>query len=195
MKKTFLSLLLLAGISTASIAQEGSVLVYGNAGFSSNKDAGNSKTTTYSFSPGVGYQFSENWTAGIGLGLNGSKTDVSNTGDVFKSSQFNVGPFVRYTQKLSDIFSLFGQANFNYLSSKFEPVNQPTRKTNGFNVGIIPAVQMNVKNGFALNFGFGGIEFGSQKVDAPGANSSNSFNFTFGQQVNFGISKNFGGKK
>lgn len=195
MKKTFLSLLLLAGISTASIAQEGSVLVYGNAGFSSNKSASDSKSSSYTLNPGVGYQFSENWTAGLAFGVNGSRSEIGTSGNFNKTTGFEVGPFVRYTHKISDLFSLFGQANANYTTSEFKPFTGTGSTVNGFNLGIIPAVQLNVKNGFALNFGFGGIEFESQKFDAPGAEASNSFNFTFGQQVNFGISKNFGGKK
>jgi len=193
MKKTILSLMLMAGITTAALAQEGSVLVYGNAGLSSNKIADDSKSSSYSILPGIGYQFSENWTAGLSFGVYGSRSEFGAT--VNKNNGFSVGPFVRYTHKISDLFSLFGQADVNYNSSKFTPFGNPSTTVNGFNVGIIPAVQMNVKNGFALNFGFGGIEYGSSKVDAPGANSSNSFNLTFGQQVNFGISKNFGGKK
>lgn len=193
MKKTILSLMLMAGITTAALAQEGSVLVYGNAGLSSNKIANDSKSSSYSILPGIGYQFSENWTAGLSFGVYGSRSEFGTT--VNKNNGFSVGPFVRYTHKISDLFSLFGQADVNYNSSKSTSFGDPSTTVNGFNVGIIPAVQMNVKNGFALNFGFGGIEYGSSKVDAPGANSSNSFNLTFGQQVNFGISKNFGGKK
>ncbi len=195
MKKTILLLMLMAGITTAALAQEGSVLVYGNAGLSSNKNANDSKSSSYSIRPGIGYQFSENWTAGLSFGVDGSRSELGTTGNFNKINGFSVGPFVRYTHKISDLFSLFGQADVNYNSSKFTPFGNPSTTVNGFNVGIIPAVQMNVKNGFALNFGFGGIEYGSSKVDAPGANSSNSFNLTFGQQVNFGISKNFGGKK
>jgi hypothetical protein len=193
MKKTFLSLLLLAGISTASFAQQGSVLVYGNAGFSSTKNASDSKSFNYSFSPGLGYQFSEKWTVGLELGANGSRSEIGITGNFNKSSGYAAGPFVRYTKNLSDLVSLFGQASFNYTSAKSEPFNNPSTTVNGFNLGIIPAVQLNVKNGFALNFGFGGIKYGSSKVDVPGAKASNTLSFTFGQQVNFGISKNFGG--
>jgi len=193
MKKTILSLMLMAGITTAALAQEGSVLVYGNAGLSSNKIADDSKSSSYSILPGIGYQFSENWTAGLSFGVYGSRSEFGTT--VNKNNGFSVGPFVRYTHKISDLFSLFGQADVNYNSSKSTSFGDPSTTVNGFNVGIIPAVQMNVKNGFALNFGFGGIEYGSSKVDAPGVHSFNSFNLTFGQQVNFGISKNFGGKK
>ena len=195
MKKTLLFLLVLAAITTASFAQQGSVLVYGNAGFFSTKNASDSKSANYSFSPGLGYQFSKKWTAGLELGLNGSRREIGTTNNFNKSSGFAAGPFVRYTQDLFYSVSMFGQANFNYTTDKLEPFNSPSTTVNGFNVGIIPAVMIQVQNGFALNFGFGGIEYSSSKVDAPGAKASTSLSFTFGQQVNFGISKNFGGKK
>ncbi|HRO69535.1 MAG TPA: hypothetical protein PK951_04120, partial [Chitinophagaceae bacterium] len=67
-------------------------------------------------------------------------------------------------------------------------------KTNGFGVEVFPAVALNVHNGFALNFSFGSIGFESTKAKGVDG-SNNDLWLNFGQQVNFGVSKNFGGKK
>jgi len=57
-------------------------------------------------------------------------------------------------------------------------------------ISAFPAVFINVKNGFGLNFSVGGIGYTSSKPS--GGSASNSFNFTFGQSVGIGLSKNFG---
>ncbi len=58
---------------------------------------------------------------------------------------------------------------------------------------ITPSLAINVHNGLALNFGIGGIGFRTVSYDIAPTTMS-SFMFTFGQQVNIGISKNFGCK-
>ncbi len=87
------------------------------------------------------------------------------------------------------------QGDFNYLSQKVSDFEEPSVKTDGFGVKISPNIGVNVTNGFCLNFGFGGIEYKTLKADTDGAKASNSFDLTFGQQINVGVSKNFGGKK
>lgn len=200
MKKFVLTLMAAAGFTAAANAQAGSILVYGNAGISSEKnEVGSAETKTFSgqFNPGVGYQFNDNWTVGLNINFAGEKeTDAAD--NVKKNTGYMVGPFVRYTQPLSNIFSVFGQANVGYLGGKTknEPkVGASTEDTyNGFRAEAFPAIGVNVKNGFALNFGFGGIAFNTRSWDKADATTT-GFSLTFGQQVNVGISKNFGGRK
>ncbi|GAB2817007.1 outer membrane beta-barrel protein [Ferruginibacter profundus] len=196
MKKVLVAALTLVTVTQAVNAQKGSVLLYGNLAVNSSKDASDSKNSSFSVMPGIGYQFADEWTAGINLGVNGSKDEIGTSGNYNKISGFTAGPFVRYTKTLGNIFSIFGHANFNYSTSKYKPFTGTNTTVNGFGINIFPAVGVNVKNGFALNFGFGGIDYGTSKADVSGAKSANSFSLTFGQQVNVGISKNFGpGKK
>ena len=189
MKKLVLSAVLLAAFAGATHAQKGSILLYGNAGVSTTKEADDDKSTSFNVNPGVGYQFSDNWTAGVNLGYGQSKYNPSGMGSTSKTDFYNAGVFARYTKPLGTIFSLFGQANAGYQGSK-----SGSAKSNGFAVEVFPAVALNVHNGFALNFSFGGISYGTSKVKGA-SGSTNTFNLNFGQQANFGISKTFGGKK
>ena len=189
MKKLVLSALLLAGFAFAGHAQKGSVLLYGNVGISTTKEADDDKYTTFQLNPGVGYQFTDNWTAGVNLNYGYNKANPSGPGASTTSKNYGAGLFARYTKPLGGIFSLFGQANAGYVGTDFGG-----NKTNGFGIEVFPAVALNVHNGFALNFSFGSIGFESTKAKGVDG-SNNDLWLNFGQQVNFGVSKNFGGKK
>ncbi len=188
MRKILWSLITVAALCEYSQAQEGTILVYGNVGYNSTKPAGEDATNSLSFNPGVGYQFDDNWTVGANLGI----TSLSQGSDKFTS--LSAGPFVRYTESLSNTFAIYMQLQSGIISGKFENEGQPDLKTNGFNAGLFPAVFINVNKSFGLNFSFGGLSYETLKFD--GASESGSiFDFNFGQTVNIGISKNFGCKK
>ncbi len=195
MKKLVVVAILFAGLTQAANAQKGSILLYGNIDAGSNKDNNVSSTnSSFDFNPGVGYQFSNNWTAGLQLAIGSSKYD-NGSGTVTKNSNFNVGPFLRYSKSLGDIFSVYGQLNVDYLSSKVQnTVSSITTSvtTSGVMAGIVPAISVNVHKGLALNFNVGGLSY--QTTKASSAKSVDKFVFNFGQQVGIGISKNFGGK-
>lgn len=180
MKKFFFTALI-AFASLTAHAQRHSILVYGNLGINGSKSAADVKTNSFSFSPGVGYQWDDHWTGGVNL-----KTESWKTGSPeVKSTAFGVGPFIRYAYPLSDIFAVYGQLNTNFLSGKTAGV-----KMNGAEATLFPAIGVNLKNGFALNFNFGSLGFTSAKV--KGQEKSSSFGLNFGSGAGFGISKNFG---
>ncbi|GAB3903587.1 outer membrane beta-barrel protein [Larkinella knui] len=180
MKKVVMSLLVSA-LSMASVyAQKNTVLVYGSINAESQKLSSGTKTSTFNFSPAVGYQFNDHWTTGLTLATKTGK-DFSGV----KTSTFGVGPFVRYAMPLSDIFAVYGQFNADYLSGKAGDL-----KMSGFGGTLFPAIGVNMKNGFALNFSFGGLSFASQKVKGA-SKSTTDVNFNFGSGAGFGISKNF----
>ncbi|XZF13022.1 outer membrane beta-barrel protein [Chitinophagaceae bacterium MMS25-I14] len=200
MKKIILTLLA-AGSVAAVNAQSGSWLLYGNLdlNFYHQKDATLETQQYGSINPGIGYQFNDNWTVGLAGGfsiLSTKDTTGAHTTKRFNTTQFNVGPFVRYTQPLSEIFAFYTQLEGGFLTgnTKFDNTDLPGYKYSGFYARLTPAIGVNVHNGFALNFGIGGIGYTSQKVK-DASNSSSSFALTFGQQVNIGVSKNFGGHK
>jgi hypothetical protein len=188
MKKIVLGVALMAGFAFASQAQKGSVLLYGDLSFSSEKDEAENKYTNFNVFPGIGYQFSNNWTAGITGGYGQSKYEPV-VGAESKSSEYAIGVFGRFTQPLSTIFNVYGQADILYTGRE----NSSSTKFNGFSVNVTPAIQINVRNGFALNLGFGGISFESEKEENA-SEGGNRFGFSFGDQFNIGISKNFGKK-
>ncbi|HMI07675.1 MAG TPA: outer membrane beta-barrel protein [Flavobacterium sp.] len=207
MKKLFV-VLALAMVSFAN-AQKGSILVAGNIGFSTQKMEANSGTNNettnnnFSISPKVGYQFTDNWTAGLEVGVGTSKNESESfngfitTTATTKNNYLSAGAFVRYSRPLSELFSVYADLDAGYQSVKTTSsstfsTNDLVEKGNGFYAGITPALFINMKKGFGLNFTIGGLEYNSVDFDNGSTQSDNtSFGFTFGQSFNIGISKNF----
>ncbi len=188
-----LASLLMSGLALSAQAQQGSTLVYGNIGFTANKNGGaptavvpgNSVNGSFTFNPGIGYQFTDKWTLGVEGGY--YYYDMGS----YLAKTYSVGAFGRYTQPLSNVFSFYGQLGLGYQGEKQQTATN-SNKYSGFYARVTPNIAINVKNGFALNFGFGGLEYSSIKLSG-GSNTGSSLGFTFGQQVNVGVSKNFGG--
>jgi hypothetical protein len=195
--KKFLLILALATFSFAN-AQKGSILVGGNIEYTSKTtdfQVGEAKANKFSFSPKVGYQFNDNWTVGGEFTVASSKKDnglVEN-----KTNGFRLGAFVRYSVPLSATFSVFADmgAGFQNLKDKtYTTVGNTTTtakmKADGMYVGITPALFINMKKGFGLNFSIGGLGYETLSYDNNGPDV-NDFYFNFGKTVNIGISKNF----
>lgn len=181
MKKIILTALLVTAGFVAH-AQKNTLLVYGDLGINSAKSATDVKTTSFKLTPGVGYQFNDNWTAGVNLRTENWKQGNPSV----KSNAFGAGPFVRYAYPLSDVFAVYGQFNANVVSGKIAGV-----KSNGFQGELFPAIGVNMKNGFALNFNFGSLALNTSKVKGASSGSSH-FGLQFGSGAGVGISKNFG---
>lgn len=192
MKKLLLALLCIATIGSAQ-AQKGSFLVYGNGAVSHTSDdaafVNSVNRTDWRINPGIGYQLSQHFT----LGLQGSyhRSDY----------QWSLGPFVRYTQPLTKIFSFYGQIDLSYTSRDVSlttytnpspgivmPMSVADR-TDGFRTAITPAIMMNVYKGWAFNLATGGLNFTTESARNY-SNTSTDFNLTLGQQFVFGVSKN-----
>jgi hypothetical protein len=190
MKKVFLAILVLSSLAKTTNAQKGSILLYGNLGITSTKDEAGDKTSNFAIMPGVGYQFNDKWTAGLNIGV-GSTSTTPNGGSSTTTTSFNVGPFLRYTKPLSNIFSVYGQLDLGFTSTSFP---SPEPSASGFAASVWPAISINVNNGLALNFAFGAISYSSTSTTVSGTSfSSNSFGISFGSGASFGVSKNFGG--
>jgi len=188
MKKKILGLLLLTGSVFSSLAQKGSILVYGIGGIHREKEPNDDKTTVFTINPGIGYQFAGNWTAGI-AGSYGRQKFTPETGAENTTNTYKLGGFARYTHTFNTIFSLYGQGDVYYQGSKIQDI-----RSNGLGISVVPTIGINVSNGFALNISFGGVSYETSKVKHA-ANGEDSFDLNFGQQVGIGISKNFGRKK
>src|SRR4051812_5743086 len=106
MKKLLLAVALL--VVTISNAQKGSMLLGGYVGFASEK-IGDSKEENFEFSPKIGYQFADKWTAGV----EGSVMTFKTKG-LDKSERYKVGGFLRYTTPLSETFSVFADLGAGY---------------------------------------------------------------------------------
>ncbi len=188
-------------------AQKNTILVGGNISLLSSKDKFGSTTisesNTFTFSPRIGYQFTDNWTAGVRLGVETEKTTEQITGTSYegtiKTNNFTYGVFGRYTQPLSETFAVFGELDV-YASNGKETfsTNAPgnfssTTKTTGFGVMFTPNLFINFKNSFGLNFNIGGLGYETSKIKDTDI-KTNQFGFGFGKGVTVGISKNFGVK-
>src|ERR1700760_3460307 len=106
MKKRILGILLLTGSVFSSQAQKGTVLVYGVGGIHREKESNDEKTTVFTINPGVGYQFTGNWTAGI-AGSYGRQHFKPETGAENETNTYKLGGFARYTHTFNTIFSLY----------------------------------------------------------------------------------------
>lgn len=175
MKKLLLIVALF--VATISNAQKGSVLLGGNVGFSSEK-IGDSKATNFEFSPKVGYQFSEKWT----LGVEGSIANVDVDG-FGKTEKYKIGAFTRYSVPLSELFAVYADLGAGYQTSSVHDAK-------GMYASLTPALFINMKRGFGLNFSIGGINY--DNLDGKNDPRQERVGFNFGKTLNIGISKNFG---
>lgn len=167
------------GIASFANAQKGTILVAGNVAIDSWKQ-GDAKTSGFEFAPKVGYQFSDNMTVGIESLVGNSKDEAK-----VKTNDLKLGAFLRYAQPLAGVFSAYADLGAGMQSRKVADA-----KSNGFYIGLTPAVAIDLKKSLCLNFSIGGLSYDSMK--AKGADdAANTFNFNFGKTFNVGISKNF----
>lgn len=196
MKKFILTILAAAGTIMAAEAQPGSILVYGNVGIQSTKNDDKSNDMSWNINPGVGYQLNNHWTIGLagGYGSDASKPDG---GKWSGTKNWQIGAFGRYTQSLGSIFSVFGQLDAGYKNEHASADGKTVDNSNinGFYAQLTPAIAINVYKTLALNFNVGGLGYSSMKSEVSGANATNQFKLNFGQTLQIGLSKNFGGHK
>ncbi len=191
MKKLLILMVLVS--SGIANAQKGTVLVLGNISYSStvNDNVGTDDSyKTFAFNPKVGYQFTDNWTVGVETSIASSKFE--NGPSESKLNQFSVGPFVRYTKSLSDLFSVYGDLGIGYQDYKTRNSGPNgfvgTVKGDGFYTSFNPALLLNIKKGFGLNFSLGGMSYKTMNTETT---DNSSFALDFGKTFTIGISKNF----
>ncbi len=211
MKKTLLFLAAAASFGTATAQKAGDIFVYGSIGYMDNRDKVTGNGTSldtrhyreFTFTPGVGYQFNTNWAVGLTGDMVASKTTTpssTTTGtDEVKGSKTYVGPFVRYTRNLSNLFFVFGQFNAMYVrtneGSSASGVSAPTLEGNGVAGRVFPALGINVSRSLAVVGTFGAIEFEHLTRNYSGVTGdykSDNLNATFGRNFTLGVQWNFG---
>jgi hypothetical protein len=193
-------LLLITAMTVFSFAnaQKGTVLVLGNVGYYSQKpgDSGNTPTQKdFYFSPKVGYQYNDNWTVGVESNISNSKQTY--TSGEYKSNNFSVGGFLRYSKPLGTLFSVYADLGMGYQNVERTQYNGgldpflSTTKANGIYVGVTPALLLNITKSFGLNFNIGGLGYNTLNNTTNNGADTKNFNFSFGQAFSIGISKNF----
>ncbi len=178
-------------------AQKGSLLVAGNFGYDNIKTSnvsGDTNNGTFTFAPKIGYQFTDHLTVGIESSIantTGTITPAGLSSTDTKTSILNLGAFLRYSQSLGGAFSVYGDLGAGMLSGKTTSTGTADVTNKGFYTALTPAVAIDLKKGFCLNFSIGGLGYKSSKDNAPNVTTTNNFYFNFGQQPTIGISKNF----
>lgn len=207
MKKSILILAL--AIASLATAQKGTVLVAGSLqiyNYKTNHSNSQNVSNQFSISPKIGYQFDEHWTVGAQVSASKLKTENSSSSSVnsitytTNQKEFDAGAFIRYSEPLSELFTLYGDLGAGFRTAKTEnqlfntldPTNNfdESSKGKGIYVGLEPAIQVNIKKRFCLNFGFGGLRYETLKYTNDGGDTKQLY-VTFGQSFNIGISKNF----
>ncbi|APD07618.1 hypothetical protein UJ101_02115 [Flavobacteriaceae bacterium UJ101] len=193
MKKIILSAALIA-TGIFATAQKNTILVAGEVGYS-DTEINNADGSTLTLNPKIGYQFTDHLTLGAEWSYKESDGTVSNNtvnADAYEQNQ-KIGGFLRYSMPLNNTFSVFADlgVGYQYLANDLAGIEQYS--ADGLYTDLVPALFINMRNGFGLNFNIGGIEYSN----LSGTNyDADNFNFNFGKEVGFGISKNFGaGKK
>jgi hypothetical protein len=183
--RNILLILFLSAITISTVAQKGSTLLYGNFTYQylENHIYGSGQGSNLSINPGIGYGLSNQWTAGLNLAFGLFKNNSE------EAYTYGAGPFIRYTHPLSEIFSVFAQFETLYAIEE----SQSGYESKKLYAGLFPAVEMNIKNGFALNLGFGGIGF-TRFITTGVPGNTNTLGVQFGSGMNFGVSKRFGRK-
>ena len=201
MKKTYLAVLAICIAASAS-AQKNSILLYGNLGISSlnSKDSSgqNDHQNRFYINPGIGYQFSDHFTAGLALGFSTfSRSSVSDhSSGMVKTNEhgvsYSTGAFLRYTTPISDLFFFYGQFEGSYTSTKakYNTIAQVERDGGGLKAALTPALGVNINKGLALTLDIGGLGYVYEK-NTFAASSQSNIVLNFGQVINIGISKNF----
>ena len=118
--KKFLVIAALAVCTFATAQKKGSILVMGSIEYNSqnvSNSGSEDKTNSFTFSPKVGYQFHQNWTAGIEAGVGTAKREFSNNTES-KLNNFSLGGFLRYSKPLNQTFSAYADLGVGYQSRK-----------------------------------------------------------------------------
>lgn len=184
-------LILIAAIAITGAtvnAQENTLLLGGNVSYISDKmeiENFESKANSFEFSPTIGYQFNKNWTVGVQSSFSSFRNEA-NDSILAEGNRMAIGGFVRYAKPLGELFAVYGDLGAGYQSAKNKTADT---KADGFYVGFTPALFINFKNGFGLNFNIGGVRY--ETLNWEGGADTSRFNINFGKEVGIGISKNF----
>jgi hypothetical protein len=172
--------------------KQGDFFITGAVGFGTVSNPGDLKSNTFVIAPKVGFFATENIAVGIALGYSNNTADENDGIDTYevKNNTFEVGAFGRYYFTPASKFSIFGQLNVAYATSKTEVdvPGTPEYKANGFNIGVAPGLSYFVSEHFALEATFGVLGYNTAKPDVDGAESTDAFNVGLNlSDINLGL--------
>lgn len=174
MKKFFV----IMAMAVMAVSANAQVFVGGGVGLASISHDGGDDVTAFKLLPEVGYNFNQDWAAGVKFGWMGS-----NKGG---EKSFSINPYARYTFVHTDLVNVFidGGVGFEHEYGK-------GRDNDNIEVGFRPGVALNLSKNlsFVSHFGFLGWRQEKNnnlktKVNAWGVNLD-------GNQLEFGLYLNF----
>ena len=125
------------------------------------------RTTTFDFSPEIGYLFNDTWGTGLLIGYEHGSAGEGPARSV--ENAFKISPFVRCYYMHRGPFNLFmdGGAGVNFAE---ERKGGSVERRNGFEVGIRPGGCVDLTEGLCLclRFGFLGYRSGYFSGEEPG---------------------------
>jgi long-subunit fatty acid transport protein len=140
-KLTVILFMLVCGFGAQAQTSQGSVSLGGGINFGSSKSeqpGNDSKVTSVSFSPQVGYFVVDNFELGLALNVSSQSVKPS-TGTDYKYNYFGVGPFARYYVFTSnEQFAFFGDARFGFNASKYKPETGSDTKGSSIAFSVSP---------------------------------------------------------
>ncbi len=154
--KKIIAIALVAMMTLTANAQ---VFVGGAIGYASvkaNKDA--KSVNTFNFAPEIGYNFNEDWTAGVTLGYQSVSTnDVTSTG-------IGAGIYGRYHYLQTGIAKLFVEACVDFTSYNHEGGSN-------FGIGLRPGVTVAISDKLSMTASTGVLGYSKDSDKRGGAST------------------------
>lgn len=178
----------------ATISASAQVYIGGGINFGSHDPGEGETTTSIGLRPEIGYKLDDKLSIGIGLGYNHSKT-----GD-FKTDNWRIAPYARYTFAKWNNVAFFGEAEFAYEHSEDvtetrlgnATLTTTKNKYNTWSLGVRPGVSIDVTKNLTFLTKIGWLGYSSSKEDVDGAKASSDFDFDFGgENIQFSLIYNF----
>lgn len=145
-------------------------------------------TTSFNFSPAIGYDIDEKISVGLAVSSSMTKNVTPGQTEIIqKSKAFGFAPFLRYYALRLDRFSVFGEASLGFSSSssltKGGGVTVDGPKTSTFAAGVVPGVEFRINDQFALQTAINVLSFQfarHSETDGNEKDISTIFNFGAG---------------
>ena len=163
---------------------KGDIYMSGSFGFNSTK-TGDNKTDGFEIKPTLGFFVTENIAIGASLGFETSKQTA--TPDDIKTTDLSFNVFGRYYCTPASKFSVFGQLEAGYMTSKVEQ-GDAEAKSNGFGLGLGLGVSYFLSDHWAMEAGWAGLSYQTSKPDFDGAEKTDNFGLNLNlTDINFGL--------
>lgn len=180
MKKSVLAacLLLLFANVTRSQITKGNLLLGGSTSFSSDK-WGDSKSTSFSFAPNIGYFFANNFAGGLRIQIETEKEEGDE--DAFVATNF--APFVRYyfiPASKEQKVNIFADAAYGFGSAGS---GDDKSNMNGYSFMAGPAIFLNPHTALEITLGYSSMKI--EDID----DRLNNFKINVGFQIHLNTAK------